>query len=65
MVAKKDDLAVLHNRNKMVNTFATTEWVALLAQTTLEFLSGERGKSFHQLPPQAAQKEEVFARTRA
>ena len=28
MVAKDGDLAVLHNRNKMVNAFATTEWVA-------------------------------------
>ena len=28
LVAKEGDLAVLHNRNKMVNTFATTEWVA-------------------------------------
>ena len=28
LVAKEGDLAVLHNRNKMVNAFATTEWVA-------------------------------------
>ena len=28
VVAKDGDLAVLHNRNKMVNAFATTEWVA-------------------------------------
>ena len=28
MVAQDGDLAVLHNRNKMVNAFATTEWVA-------------------------------------
>ena len=79
-------LAVLHNRNKMVNAFATTEWVAgsdgavlsrsvtscagmtaylvLLAQTRVGFLSGGRGKSFHQLTQQEqdAQKEEAFAR---
>ena len=80
LVAKEGDLAVLHNRNKMVNAFATTEWVAgsggaiisrsvtscagMLAQTRVGFLSGGRGKSFHQLTPQeqAAQKEEAFAR---
>ena len=80
------NLAVLHNRNKMVNAFAPTEWVAgsdgavlsrsvtscagmtaylvLLAQTKVGFLSGGRGRSFHQLPPQeqSAQKEEAFAR---
>ena len=28
LMAKEGDLAVLHNRNKMVNAFATTEWVA-------------------------------------
>ena len=28
LVAKEGDLAVLHNRNKMVNAFASTEWVA-------------------------------------
>ena len=28
LVAQEGDLAVLHNRNKMVNAFATTEWVA-------------------------------------
>ena len=79
-------LAVLHNRNKMVNAFASTEWVAgsdgavlsrsvtscagmtaylvLLAQTRVGFLSGGRGKSFHQLTlqEQDAQKEEAFAR---
>ena len=79
-------LAVLHNRNKMVNAFASTEWVAgsdgavlsrsvtscagmtaclvLLAQTRVGFLSGGRGKSFHQLTQQEqdAQKEEAFAR---
>ena len=71
LVAKEGDLAVLHNRNKMVNAFASTEWVAgsggavisrsvtscagmtaylvLLAQTRVGFLSGGRGKSFHQL----------------
>ena len=27
VVANKGDLAVLHNRNKMVNAFANTEWV--------------------------------------
>ena len=65
------NLAVLHNRNKMVNAFAATEWVAgsdgavlsrsvtscagmtaylvLLAQTKVGFLSGGRGRSFHQL----------------
>ena len=86
LVAKEGDLAVLHNRNKMVNAFATTEWVSgsggaiisrsvtscagmtaylvLLAQTRVGFLSGGRGKSFHQLTrqEQAAQKEEAFAR---
>ena len=86
LVAKEDNLAVLHNRSKIVNAFATTEWVAgsggaiisrsvtscagmtaylvLLAQTRVGFLSGGRGKSFHQLTPQeqAVQKEEVFAR---
>ena len=86
LVANEGDLAVLHNRNKMVNAFASTEWVsgsggtvisrsvtscagmtaylALLAQTRVGFLSGGRGKSFHQLTPQeqAAQKEEAFAR---
>ena len=80
------NLAVLHNRNKMVNAFAATEWVAgsdgavlsrsvtscagmtaylvLLAQTKVGFLSGGRGRSFHQLTPQeqSAQKEEAFAR---
>ena len=79
-------LAVLHNRNKMVNAFASTEWVAgsegavlsrsvtscagmtaylvLLAQTRVGFLSGGRGKTFHQLTQQEqdAQKEEAFAR---
>ena len=79
-------LAVLHNRNKMVNAFASTEWVAgsegavlsrsvtscagmtahlvLLAQTRVGFLSGGRGKTFHQLPQQEqdAQKEEGYAR---
>ena len=82
VVATKGDLAVLHNCNKMVNAFSTTEWVSgsggtiisrsvtscagmtaylvLLAQTRVGFLSGERGKSFRQLPAQeqAAQKEE-------
>ena len=86
LVAKEGDLAVFHNRNKMVNAFASTEWVAgsggavisrsvtscagmtaylvLLAQTRVGFLSGGRGKSFHQLTPheQAAQKEKAFAR---
>ena len=86
VVANKGDLAVLHNRNKMVNAFANTEWVSgsggaiisrsvtscagmtaclvLLAQTRVGFLSGGRGKSFHQLPPQeqAAQREEAYAR---
>ena len=85
VVANKGDLAVLHNRNKMVNAFANTEWVSgsggaiisrsvtscagmtaylvLLAQTRVGFLSGGRGKSFHQLPPQeqAAQREEAYA----
>ena len=28
VVANKGDLAVLHNRNKMVNAFANTEWVS-------------------------------------
>ena len=28
MVANKGDLAVLHNRNKMVNAFDNTEWVS-------------------------------------
>ena len=28
VVANKGDLAVLHNHNKMVNAFATTEWVS-------------------------------------
>ena len=28
VVATKGDLAVLHNRNKMVNAFSTTEWVS-------------------------------------
>ena len=79
-------LAVLHNRNKIVNAFASTEWVAgsdgavlsrsvtscagmtaylvLLAQTRVGFLSGGRGKTFHQLTRQEqdAQKEEAFAR---
>ena len=79
-------LAVLHNRNKMVNAFASTEWVAgsegavlsrsvtscagmtaylvLLAQTRVGFLSGGRGKTFHQLTQQEqdAQKEEAYAR---
>ena len=82
----KGDLAVLHNRNKMVNAFTNTEWVSgsggaiisrsvtscagmtaflvLLAQTRVGFLSGGRGKSFHQLPAQeqASQKEEAYAR---
>ena len=86
VVANKGDLAVLHNRNKMVNAFANTEWISgsggavisrsvtscagmtaylvLLAQTRVGFLSGGRGKSFHQLPPQeqAAQREEAYAR---
>ena len=86
VVANKGDLAVLHNRNKMVNAFTNTEWVSgsgdavisrsitscagmtaylvLLAQTRVGFLSGGRGKSFHQLPPQeqAAQREEAYAR---
>ena len=86
VVAHKGDLAVLHNRNKMVNAFTNTEWVSgsggaiisrsvtscagmtaylvLLAQTRVGFLSGGRGKSFHQLPPQeqASQKEEAYAR---
>ena len=79
-------LAVLHNRNKMVNAFASTEWVAgsegavlsrsvtscagmtahlvLLSQTRVGFLSGGRGKTFHQLTQQEqdAQKEEAYAR---
>ena len=86
VVANKGDLAVLHNRNKMVNAFTNTEWVSgsggavisrsvtscagmtaylvLLAQTRVGFLSGGRGKRFHQLPPQeqAAQREEAYAR---
>ena len=86
VVANKGDLAVLHNRNKMVNAFSNTEWVSgsggtiisrsvtscagmtaylvLLAQTRVGFLSGGRGRSFHQLPTQeqAAQKEEAYAR---
>ena len=86
VVAHKGDLAVLHNRNKMVNAFTNTEWVSgsggaiisrsvtscagmtaylvLLAQTRVGFLSGGRGKSFHQLPTQeqASQKEEAYAR---
>ena len=85
-MAKEGDLVVLHNRNKTVNAFATTEWVSgsggatisrsvtscagmtaylvLLAQTRVGFLSGGRGKSFHQLTrqEQAAQKEEAYAR---
>ena len=73
VVAHKGDLAVLHNRNKMVNVFTNTEWqveqssrevLVLLAQTRVGFLSGGREKSFHQLPPQeqASQKEEAYAR---
>ena len=82
----KKNLAVLHNRHKMVNASAATEWVAgsdgavlshsvtscagmtaylvLLAQTKVGFLSGRRGRSFHQLTQQeqSAQKEETFAR---
>ena len=81
LVHNKGNLAVLHNRNKMVNTFTNTEWVSgsggaiisrsvtscagmtaflvLLAQTRVGFLSGGRGKSFHQLPAQeqASQKD--------
>ena len=70
VVANKGDLAVLHNRNKMVNAFTNTEWVsgsggAIISRSvtscagmTAYLLSGGRGKSFHQLPPQeqAAQK---------
>ena len=78
VVAKEGDLAVLHNRNKMVNAFATTERVAgpggaIISRSVtscagmtayLVLLAQTRGKSFHQLPPQeqAAQKEEAFAR---
>ena len=81
VVANKGDLAVLHNRNKMVNAFTNTEWSNHLAKchvlrwydgiprTTcsnqgVDFLSGGRGKNFHQLPPQeqASQKEEAYAR---
>ena len=86
LVHNKGDVAVLHNRNKMVNAFTNTEWVSgsggaiisrsvtscagmtaflvLLAQTRVGFLSGGRGKSFHQLPAQeqASQKEEAYAR---
>ena len=83
VVANKGDLAVLHNRIKMVNAFANTEWVsgssgaiifrsvtscagmtACTACSNQGFLSGGRGKSFHQLPPQeqAAQREEAYAR---
>ena len=88
LVTKEGDkyLAVLHNRNKMVNAFASTEWVAgsegavlsrsvtscagmtaylvLLAQTRVGFLSGGRGKTFHQLTQQEqdTQKEEAYAR---
>ena len=41
-----------------------TAYLVLLAQTRVGFLSGGRGKSFHQLTQQeqAAQKEEAFAR---
>ena len=41
-----------------------TAYLVLLAQTRVGFLSGGRGKSFHQLPPQeqAAQREEAHAR---
>ena len=41
-----------------------TTFLVLLAQTRVGFLSGGRGKSFHQLPAhkQASQKEETFAR---
>ena len=41
-----------------------TAYLVLLAQTRVGFLSGGRGKSFHQLPPQeqAAQREEAYAR---
>ena len=41
-----------------------TACLVLLAQTRVGFLSGGRGKSFHQLPPQeqAAQREEAYAR---
>ena len=39
-----------------------TAYLVLLAQTRVRFLSGGRGKSFHQLPPQeqAFQKEEAL-----
>ena len=41
-----------------------TAYLVLLAQTRVGLLSGGRGKSFHQLPPQeqAAQREEAYAR---
>ena len=41
-----------------------TAYLVLLAQTKVGFLSGGRGRSFHQLTPQeqSAQKEEAFAR---
>ena len=41
-----------------------TAFLVLLAQTRVGFLSGGRGKSFHQLPAQeqASQKEEAYAR---
>ena len=41
-----------------------TAFLVLLAQTRVGFLSGGRGKSFHQLPAQeqASRKEEAYAR---
>ena len=35
VVANKGDLAVLHNRNKMVNAFANTEWVSGSGRTII------------------------------
>ena len=56
-------LAVLHNRNK-ISCAGMTAYLVLLAQTRVGFLSGGRGKTFHQLTRQEqdAQKEEAFAR---
>ena len=50
--------------HSVISCAGMTAYLVLLAQTRVGFLSGGRGKSFHQLPTQeqAAQKEEVYAR---
>ena len=70
-----NNLAVLHNQNRMVDDFGLSAWVTqskrqvtafmvVVAQTKVGFLTGGRGQKFRGLPEEErhTQEEEAYAR---